>query len=104
MKELEPIKNVFKFTNGEHENEYEETEQSLISRIRFHFGFSGNKIVPLESESEFFEAFGFKYFYYSKVSFSVNGYGYTTNFKDIWRNEVYDDESVYEANHPKTDE
>lgn len=98
------VKNVFKFEEDEDGNGYVETEQSVISRIRYQFGFSHSKIVPLEGSFASFEALGINHSYHDKISFSVNGYGYTTNFKDIWRNEAYDDESVYEANHPQTDE
>lgn len=90
MKPIE-VKNVFKFEEDEDGNGYVETEQSVISRIRYQFGFSHSKIVPLEGSFDSFEALGIKHSYYNKISFSVAGYGYGTDFKDIWRDEAYDD-------------
>lgn len=103
MKPIE-VKNIFKFEEAEDGNGYVETEQSVISRIRYKFGFSQHKIVPLEENLASFEAFGIDHRYVNKINFSVNGYGYGTDFKDIWRDEAYDDMSVYEVNHPEDQE
>lgn len=100
MKPIE-VKSVFKLEEAEDGNGYVETEQSVISRIRYHFGFSQNKIVPLEGSFDSFEALGIKHSYYNKISFSVAGYGYGTDFKDIWRDEAYDDPKIYNRNHPE---
>lgn len=59
MKPIE-VKNVFKFEDNEDCDGYVETEQSLISRIRYQFGFSHSKIVPLEGSFDSFEALGIK--------------------------------------------
>lgn len=98
MKPIE-VKNVFKFEEAEDGNGYVETEQSVISRIRYQFGFSYSKIVPLEGSLASFEALGIKHFYQDKINFSVAGYGYGTDFKDIWRDEAYDDPKIYNRNH-----
>lgn len=100
MKPIE-VKNVFKFEEDEDGNGYVETEQSVISRIRYQFGFSQNKIVPLECDLDSFELNGIKHLFAKRVYFSVNGYGYGTDFKDIWRDEAYDDPKIYNRNHPK---
>lgn len=100
MKPIE-VKNVFKFEEDEDGNGYIETEQSVISRIRYQFGFSHSKIVPLEGIFASFEALGIKHSYYDRINFSVAGYGYGTDFKDIWRDEAYDDPKIYNRNHPK---
>lgn len=100
---MEPIeiKSVFKFQDSEDGTCYWETECSVANRIRFQFGFSGHKIVPLEGSMGAFEALGINHSYYDKINFSVNGYGYGTDFKDIWRDEAYDDAKIYDRNHPK---
>lgn len=103
------MEEVFKFSYPEYEYskpdgetclpELEETEWSLRHRIEVIFRFDATHIVPLEGETKTFEVGGFCYRYYSKINFSVNGYGYGTDFKDIWRDEAYDDEDIYKANH-----
>lgn len=98
MKPIE-VKNIFKFEEAEDGNGYVETEQSVISRIRYKFGFSQHKIVPLEENLASFEAFGIDHRYVNKINFSVAGYGYGTDFKDIWRDEAYDDPKIYNRNH-----
>lgn len=80
MKPIE-VKNVFKFEEDEDGNGYVETEQSLISRIRYQFGFSYSKIVPLDGNFASFEALGIKHSYYDRINFSVAGYGYGTDLR-----------------------
>lgn len=94
-------RNVLEFTEAEDGVGYEETEHSIKNRIARKFLFNGSDIVPLDCGLESFELGGTTYHYAIKVYFSVNGYGYGTDFKDIWRDEAYDDHAVFSANHPE---
>lgn len=97
----QPTRNILEFTDSEEGTGYEETEHSIKNRIARKFLFNGSSIVPLECDFESFELGGITYRYVNKINFSVNGYGYGTDFKDIWRDEAYDDMSVYKVNHPE---
>lgn len=50
MKPIE-VKNVFKFEEDEDGNDYVETEQSVISRIRYQFGFHTTRLFHLKEVS-----------------------------------------------------
>lgn len=100
----QPTRNILEFTDAEEGAVYEETEHSIKNRIARKFLFNGSSIVPLECDLKSFELGGIVYRYVSRVNFSVNGYGYSTDFKDICRDEAYDDMSIYKVNHPEDQE
>lgn len=100
----QPTRNILEFTDSEEGTGYEETEHSIKNRIARKFLFNGSSIVPLECDLKSFELGGIVYRYVNKINFSVNGYGYGTDFKDIWRDEAYDDMSIYKVNHPEDQE
>lgn len=69
----------------------EETHGSLKRRIAAMWGFQTSGIELLEASATWFELGGMQFNVYSSVQFSVNGKGWSTDFKTIARDTAYDE-------------
>lgn len=69
----------------------EETKGSLKCRITAMWGFQTSGIELLEASTTWFELGGMQFNVYSSVQFSVNGKGWSTDFKTIARDTAYDE-------------
>lgn len=69
----------------------EETHASLKRRITAMWGFRTSDIKLLEAGTTWFELGGMQFNVYSSVQFSVNGKGWSTDFKRIERDSAYDE-------------
>lgn len=69
----------------------EETHSSLKHRIAAVWGFQTSGIELLEASTTWFELGGMQFNVYSSVQFSVNGKGWSTDFKRIERDSAYDE-------------
>lgn len=70
----------------------EESKCSMIDRIVSTWGFERKRVIPLEaSMKQQFELGGMQFNVYSSVQFSVNGKGWSTDFKTIARDTAYDE-------------
>lgn len=69
----------------------EETHVSLKRRIGAMWGFQTSGIELLEASTTWFELGGTQFNVYSSVQFSVNGKGWSTDFKRIARDTAYDE-------------
>ena len=69
----------------------EETHDSLKRRIEAMWGFQTSGIELLEASTTWFELGGMQFNVYSSVQFSVNGKGWSTDFKTIARDTAYDE-------------
>lgn len=69
----------------------EETHVSLKRRIAAMWGFQTSGIELLEASMTWFELGGMQFNVYSSVQFSVNGRGWSTDFKTIARDTAYDE-------------
>lgn len=69
----------------------EETHCSLKHRITAMWGFQTSSIELLEASTTWFELGGMQFNVYSSVQFSVNGKGWSTDFKTIVRDTAYDE-------------
>lgn len=69
----------------------EETHSSLKHRIAAVWGFQTSGIELLEASTTWFELGGMQFNVYSSVQFSVNGKGWSTDFKTIERDSAYDE-------------
>lgn len=69
----------------------EETHASLKRRIAAMWGFQASGIELLEASTTWFELGGMQFNVYSSVQFSVNGKGWSTDFKTIARDTAYDE-------------
>lgn len=69
----------------------EETHDSLKRRIAAMWGFQTSGIELLEASTTWFELGGMQFNVYSSVQFSVNGKGWSTDFKTIARDTAYDE-------------
>lgn len=69
----------------------EETHVSLKRRIAAMWGFQTSGIELLEASTTWFELGGMQLNVYSSVQFSVNGKGWSTDFKTIARDTAYDE-------------
>ena len=69
----------------------EETHGSLKRRITAMWGFQTSGIELLEASTIWFELGGMQFNVYSSVQFSVNGKGWSTDFKTIARDTAYDE-------------
>lgn len=73
----------------------EESKYSMIDRIVSMWGFERVRVIPLEaSMKQRFELGGVQFNVYDTVQFSVNGKGWSTDFKTIARDTAYD--TVYD--------
>ena len=64
---------------------------SMIDRIVSTWGFERKRVIPLEaSMKQQFELGGMQFNVYDSVQFSVNGKGWSTDFKRIERDSAYD--------------
>lgn len=68
-----------------------ETHDSLKRRITAMWGFQTSSIELLEASTTWFEIGGMQFNGYSSVQFSVNGKGWSTDFKTIARDTAYDE-------------
>jgi hypothetical protein len=69
----------------------EEARFSLRRRITQVWGFERKRVIPLEaSMKQRFELGGMQFNVYDSVQFSVNGKGWSTDFKTIARDTAYD--------------
>ena len=66
----------------------EETHVSLKRRIATMWGFQTSGIELLEASTTWFELGGMQFNVYNSVQFSVNGKGWSTDFKTIARHRV----------------
>lgn len=69
----------------------EETHVSLKRRIAAMWGFQTSGIELLEASTTWFELGGMQFNVYNSVQFSVNGKGWSTDFKTIARDTAYDE-------------
>lgn len=69
----------------------EETHDSLKRRIAAMWGFQASGIELLEASTTWFELGGMQFNVYDSVQFSVNGKGWSTDFKTIARDTAYDE-------------
>lgn len=69
----------------------EETHDSLKRRIAAMWGFQTSGIELLEASTTWFELGVMQFNVYSSVQFSVNGKGWSTDFKTIARDTAYDE-------------
>lgn len=69
----------------------EETHVSLKRRIAAMWGFQTSGIELLEVGTTWFELGGMQFNVYNSVQFSVNGKGWSTDFKTIARDTAYDE-------------
>lgn len=70
----------------------EESKYSMIDRIVSTWGFERKRVIPLEaSMKQRFELGGMQFNVYDSVQFSVNGKGWSTDFKTIARDTAYDE-------------
>ena len=70
----------------------EESKCSMIDRIVSTWGFERKRVIPLEaSMKQQFELGGMQFNVYDSVQFSVNGKGWSTDFKRIERDTAYDE-------------
>ena len=69
----------------------EETHDSLKRRIAAMWGFQTSGIELLEASTTWFELGGMQFNVYNSVQFSVNGKGWSTDFKTIARYTAYDE-------------
>lgn len=69
----------------------EETHDSLKLRIAAMWGFQTSGVELLEASTTWFELGGMQFNVYSSVQFSVNGKGWSTDFKTIARDTAYDE-------------
>lgn len=69
----------------------EETHVSLKRRIAAMWGFQTSGIELLEASTTWFELGGMQFNVYDSVQFSVNGKGWSTDFKTIARDTAYDE-------------
>lgn len=69
----------------------EETHVSIKRRIAAMWGFQTSGIELLEASTTWFELGGMQFNVYSSVQFSVNGKGWSTDFKTIARDTAYDE-------------
>ena len=68
----------------------EESKYSMIDRIVSTWGFERKRVIPLEaSMKQRFELGGMQFNVYDSVQFSVNGKGWSTDFKTIARDTAY---------------
>lgn len=67
----------------------EETHSSLKHRIAAVWGFQTSSIELLEASTTWFELGGMQFNVYDSVQFSVNGKGWSTDFKRIERDSAY---------------
>ena len=63
----------------------EESKYSMIDRIVSTWGFERKRVIPLEASMKQ------QFSVYSSVQFSVNGKGWSTDFKTIARDTAYDE-------------
>lgn len=73
------------------EGRLEETQASIKRNIAATFGFKYDKIILLEADYMICEGSEENISYCRACVFSVNGYGYWTNFNYINRADSYDD-------------
>ena len=69
----------------------EETHSSLKHRIAAVWGFQTSSIELLEASTTWFELGGMQFNVCDSVQFSVNGKGWSTDFKRIERDSAYDE-------------
>ena len=67
-----------------------ETTPSLKRRIKHVSGYKCKDIIPLEGNLASFTADGIEYIYTKSVYFSVDGFGYSTDFETVTRAPEYD--------------
>ena len=70
---------------------YSETKASVTRRISALFGFKPGSIVLLEASMYGYRKGNKHYSYFDQMNFSVNGYGYWTNFYRLEMAPAYDD-------------
>lgn len=68
----------------------EETHDSLKRRITAMWGFQTSSIELLKASTTWFEIGGVQFNVYDSVQFSVNGKGWSTDFRRIERDTAYD--------------
>lgn len=69
----------------------EETHDSLKRRIEAMWGFKASAISLMEADMALFEIGRVQFNVYKSIRFSVNGKGWSTDFKTIARDTAYDE-------------
>lgn len=68
-----------------------ETEESVKGRICRLFGFESRSLSMQEGDLNNAEIAGTRYYAYASVRFTANGIGWSTDFKDLVRDPVFDE-------------
>lgn len=80
-------------TTKSHQPEFvSDIVDKTLDRIVSTWGFERKRVIPLEaSMKQRFELGGMQFNVYDSVQFSVNGKGWSTDFKTIARDTAYDE-------------
>lgn len=68
-----------------------ETTGSVVNRICALFGFSDWAVSMVEGDLDSAEIAGTRYYVHTAVRFTANGIGWSTDFKDLSRDEALDE-------------
>lgn len=68
-----------------------ETTESVVNRICSLFGFESRSLSMQEGDLNNAEIAGTRYYAYASVRFTANGIGWSTDFKDLVRDPVFDE-------------
>lgn len=69
-----------------------ETEESMKGRICRLFGFESRSLSMVEGDLDSAEIAGTRYYAYTSVRFTANGIGWSTDFKNLSRDEALDEQ------------
>lgn len=69
-----------------------ETTGSVVNRICALFGFSDWAVSMVEGDLDSAEIAGTRYFVHTSVRFTANGIGWSTDFKNLSRDEALDEQ------------
>lgn len=69
-----------------------ETEESMKGRICRLFGFTPAAVSMVEGDLDSAEIAGTRYYAYTSVRFTANGIGWSTDFTDLGRDPVIDEQ------------
>lgn len=69
-----------------------ETTESVVNRICHLFGFADWAVSMVEGDLDSAEIAGTRYYVHTAVRFTANGIGWSTDFKDLSRDEALDEQ------------
>ena len=69
-----------------------ETEESMKGRICRLFGFESRSLSMQDGDLDSAEIAGTRYYVYTAVRFTAHGIGWSTDFKDLSRDEALDEQ------------